>query len=186
MIIKLKRWGSQLIHPYFVWVFTSLFFSINGISQSDSIANRAIIKRNDSILRQRDIKDEFRLLIGLKPAPIIDSSKLKTRNLHLAVSPFVSYVLNEGGYVSAAFNASFYTSDSANTHFSTITLNGPYSLQKQLIASLISNIWTKNSAYYFLGDWRYFDYPTFTYGLGSNSTLSRRDSIDYRYIKFHQ
>jgi outer membrane protein assembly factor BamA len=38
----------------------------------------------------------------------------------------------------------------------------------------------------FVGDWRYYQFPTNTFGLGSHTTQADILSIDYSYLKFHQ
>jgi hypothetical protein len=158
--------------------------SIIGATYGATVWSRDSLYK-DSLRRQKDLRDVFHSILGIKEKPI-DSSKIKMRKLHLAVSPYVKYNVREGGVASLTFNATFYTADTGYSHFSSVKLTGPYSLEKQLILDAVTNIWTKNGNYNFLGDWRYSNYPTFTYGLGSNTSVNRRDSISYYYVKFHE
>ncbi len=37
-----------------------------------------------------------------------------------------------------------------------------------------------------LGDWRYYRYPSYTFGLGGNTPLSKEDPLNYSYVKVDQ
>jgi hypothetical protein len=83
-------------------------------------------------------------------------------------------------------NFSFYTSEISSTNLSVITINPLYSLQQQIIVPIISSIWLKNNKINILGDYRFYKYPSLTYGLGGRRLISQSDSVDYSYIKISQ
>ena len=49
-----------------------------------------------------------------------------------------------------------------------------------------SSIWTKNNHYNFIGDWRFFKYPQSTFGLGSNSSITAEDPMNYNFFRFYE
>ena len=57
---------------------------------------------------------------------------------------------------------------------------------KQIVIPVITNIWSKGNDFDFLGDYRYYTYPSVTYGLGGHTTLADADPIDYKYIRLYQ
>ncbi len=144
-------------------------------------ANR---KANDSLYKQEDFTDvAFRILhIKIKP----DTAKLKPGKLYLAVFPAVGYTTANSGTATVAANASFYMARLDSTNLSTILTYPLYSLYHQIIVPVISNVWTQNNDVNLLGDWRYYRYPSYTYGLGGNTSFSKDDQLNYSYIKVDQ
>jgi hypothetical protein len=51
---------------------------------------------------------------------------------------------------------------------------------------LHSNIWTPANRFNFQGDWYYYNYPQYTYGLGGNSPVTNADLMNYSVIKIHE
>ena len=86
-----------------------------------------------------------------------------------------------------ATNLSFYTGKSSNTNLSSISFNPTFSLTHgQILFPIISDVWSKQNKFDLLGDWRYYKYPTYTYGLGGHTKLENADMIDYSYIRVYQ
>jgi len=56
----------------------------------------------------------------------------------------------------------------------------------QIIFPIQADIWTKGNRYNIVTDWRYLKYPSFTYGLGGNTSTDSGYSIDYSYLRLHQ
>ena len=84
-------------------------------------------------------------------------------------------------------NLSFYTASAANTNISAIALNPAISLtHNQFLLPAVFNIWSPHNGVNFVGDVRYYIYPTYTYGLGSNTSLSNDNLINYSYIRVYQ
>ncbi|HTB32829.1 MAG TPA: hypothetical protein VK808_12430 [Bacteroidia bacterium] len=143
-------------------------------------------KKADSIEEQKDIGDVLRNLFKIKAPPGPDCTLEKPGKLLFSLAPAAGYTLEGGPIASVTINASLYTSDPANTNLSVFTFGGQYSLHNQLMLPVISDIWTKNNKYDLLGDWRYYSYPSKTYGLGSNTSLLLVDPTYYSYIKVYQ
>jgi hypothetical protein len=61
-----------------------------------------------------------------------------------------------------------------------------YSQYRQIIFPIQANIWTRNSAFNIIVDWRYLEYPSTTFGLGGHSDINNGYTINFNYIKLHQ
>ena len=143
-------------------------------------------KRTDSLAGQKDVGDVLRAIFKIKSTPFPDSTANKAGKLFFSLVPALGYTLEGGPIAILSSNASFYSSDPKSTYLSVFTFGGQYSLRNQLMIPIISNIWTKDNKYDLLGDWRFYKYPAYTYGLGANNSLTNEDAIVYSYIKFYQ
>jgi hypothetical protein len=143
-------------------------------------------RKADSLARQKDLADIFNTVFHRHVATGPDCSLEKPGHLFFSFSPALGYTLEGGPIAAATINASLYTADSKNTNLSVFTFGGEYSLREQVLIPIISNIWSKDNKYDWLGDWRYYSYPSETYGLGTNNSISRSDKTYYNYIKFYQ
>ncbi len=152
------------------------------VSTHDSLA----AKIADSLATQKDLADIFNTLIKRHPKSGPDNTLEKPGKLLFSVAPALGYTLEGGAISTLTINASFYTDDPLNTNLSVFTFGGEYSVHNQLMIPIISNIWSKDNKYDWLGDWRYYSYPSKTYGLGSDNSLSVVDPTYYSYIKFYQ
>jgi hypothetical protein len=140
----------------------------------------------DSLNKQKDIFDLFNKIFGAHISSKPDTLKLRPGKLYLALVPAVGYTLEGNWLANIAINTSFYTSNPNSTNLSTVTYGTQYDLNHQLTVPILSDIWLKNNTINLLGDWRYYIYPSYTYGLGGNTLLSNADLIDYSYIRFYQ
>jgi len=152
------------------------------LSSQDSL----VIKKADSIVRQKDLADIFyrTFKINAKKGP--DSALEKAGKLFFSFAPALGYTLEGGPIAVATVNASFYTQTPDSTNLSVFTFGGEYSLHNQVLVPIISNIWTKDNKYDWLGDWRYYSYHAETYGLGTDNFLSREDATYYSYVRIYQ
>jgi hypothetical protein len=134
---------------------------------------------------QIDIADEFRKIFRLKN-DIKDTIIKKPGKLYLSFLPGIGYAILTGLTAVATTNLSFYTSKGDSANISTIQGLVEYGQNKQLVNSVISSIWTKKNRINFLGDWRYYNYSSYTYGLGGESLSSDADLIYYDYLRINQ
>lgn len=131
---------------------------------------------------QKDITDVFRSVFHRPPAvPKSDSLILKPA---FTVVPAIGYTLQSRLVGTLSGNCAFRTDPSAR--ISTITASVAYSQNKQFTMPVLSSIWTKNNRYNFVGDVRYFKYPQSTFGLGSASSLSEEDPMNYQFFRFSE
>jgi len=116
-----------------------------------------------------------------------DNSKIRPGKLLFAAVPAVGYTIQTGVTAIIAMNLSFYSGPANTTNLSSIALNPAYSLDHhQFLLPVIFNVWTKDNKLNLVGDWRYYKYPTYTYGLGGHTTLSDADLVDYSYSRIYQ
>ncbi len=112
---------------------------------------------------------------------------IKPGKLLFAIFPAVGYTIQTGATAIVAMNLSFLNGRSDSTNLSTIAINPAMSLQyNQYLLPVISDIWSKNNKFDFLGDWRFYKYPTYTYGFGGHTSIADADLIDYSYIRIYQ
>ena len=161
-------------------------FSSLLLYQFETSANVTYTYLGDSV-KQVDVGDVCNKLLhtsfGKKP----DSLRVKPGKLLYACLPGVGYTLVTGLTFVVSNNVSFYTGNYKSTYLSSITTNAEFSLQRgQIIIPIESNIWSKNNNFNFLGDSRFLNYPSYTYGLGGHSSLKNADLIDYSYIRVYQ
>lgn len=150
-------------------------------------SSRRYLKLPDSNRnKQEDAMDMIAKVVKVREKEPIDSESLKPGKILVSVFPAVGYSLSNGVTFILATNFSFYTSNPNNTNLSVITFNPLYSLKHQAILPLISSIWLKDDKINLLGDYRFYQYPSLTYGLGGKRLLSQSDSVDYSYIKISQ
>lgn len=136
---------------------------------------------------QEDIMDVVRKIVKAKyDHDFDDSAKLKPWVFYPAIFPAVGYTLVNGGTATVSGNVSFYTDSIDVTNLSTITISPLVSTDHQFTIPVISTLWSKNNRFNFLGDWRFYKYPSYTYGLGGHTSLSNADMIDYSYINVLQ
>jgi hypothetical protein len=113
--------------------------------------------------------------------------KTKTSKVFYAGLPGVGYKIVTSVAAVASINASFYLGKSSDTYLSSVTTYSEYSFKyHQVIVPIISNIWSKENNYNWLGDLRYYHYPSYTYGLGGYSVLANADPVSYSYLRIYQ
>ncbi len=149
------------------------------VAKHDTLTGKSLPRQ----YRQKDFPDLIIELFRLRTKHSQDSVP-KPGKLLWAVFPVAGYALQSGGVAILASNISWYSAEGAN--LSNITFNPEYSFMKQTILPFTSSIWTAGNEFNFLGDWRFYKYPSYTYGLGSHTLLNKVDTIDYSFFKFDQ
>ncbi len=135
---------------------------------------------------QKDIVDVFKTTFHKKTEQRTDSFEHKAGKLHFSVIPAAAYTLMTRSAVVLAANVAFYTDDTDHANLSLINTSLAYTQNRQIIFPLHSSIWTKGNKYNLLGDWRYYDYPQYTYGLGGHSSKTNADALQYSYITLRE
>jgi hypothetical protein len=166
-----------------------LSFSFAGISSAQTKAihgnsDEAVHNRDSiNVSGQTDIRDVLtkELKLNIKP----DSLKMKGDGPFFSVIPMVGYSLMSGIVGVISTSTSFYTGEERN-RFSNILLNAFYSQYNQFWTIANSNIFIEKRKLHLFGDWRYYKFPTHTYGLGSNSSFSDQLDVQFSYIRFYQ
>ena len=140
------------------------------IAQSANLAANtkdSIKKQDSSRYKQEDVMDVIAKVVKIREKEPVDSKKLKPGKVYASVFPGIGYGLSNGLTFVIGANFSFYTHDLSATNLSTITFNPIYSLKQQIILPFISSIWLKDNTINIVGDYRFYQYPSLTYGLGA-------------------
>ena len=162
-----------------------LFSVLMGAQPVDSTFRTPKFFSYDS-LHQTDMVDVGRSIFRKKTPTRIDTSSSKESHVHVSVLPAIGYSLQTGFAAILSANVAFYNGANESQNISTIVTSFTYSQYKQYILPLLTNIWSKNGKYNFQSEWRYLKYPSFTYGLGTNTSLENGYMIDYSYLRMHQ
>lgn len=134
---------------------------------------------------QKDLSDIVGQWLGHPPKKQVNPDSIDKGKLYISVFPAIGYTLQTKLAAIIAGNVAFYTAP-GNTNLSAITSSIAFTQNKQFTLPVQYNIWTKNNACNFQGDWRYYKYPQQTFGLGSDNSLSNDGNlIDYSYIRFY-
>ena len=135
---------------------------------------------------QMDILDYLKIITHKTHTTKADTSRQKSFGPFIAPFLYPGYTLVTQFIIGLAANVSFFTYSGNDRKISSILLDNYYSQQNQYVSTISSNIWTKDAKFNLLGDWRYLNFPTNTFGLGSKSTLSNQDPVNYMYVRFYE
>lgn len=151
-------------------------------------ADSALLRKQSSppAVSQQDLTDVIVKLLDINHGVRADTASNSSHKVHISAIPAAGYTMLTGLAGIIAANGAFNIGGPATSKVSTILTSITYSQYKQIILPLQSNIWTRNNKYNISTDWRYLNYPSYTYGLGGRSKLSNVDSIDYSYVRFYQ
>jgi outer membrane protein assembly factor BamA len=100
--------------------------------------------------------------------------------------PYPGYSLATGFAGVLPINISFYSNAKERSELSFFNSNFQYTQYKQIIAFSLSNLFFGHDKWELIGDWRYYNFPTYTYGLGSTSTLADEDRINYSQVRIYE
>ena len=156
-------------------------------AQSDILTSKAVVKTDTAASSywtgtpQKDVGDIWRQL--LRKEPKIEKADKKSFNM---VIPSVSYSIATGFMVVATNNIVLFLDKNDQTNRSTILSQAVYSQKNQVFFISNSNIWLPKRRLNLLGDYRFYKFPTATYGLGGFTQNSDELYIDYRHVRVYQ
>jgi hypothetical protein len=111
-------------------------------------------------------------------------------HLQIGVFPAIGYTLQTGFAVVVSANVVVYKKNrlakDSSLLPSTFSTSLSYSQKNQIILPLQATFYFNNNNTILISDWRYLKYPTYTYGLGMNTTPQDTTFLNYQYGKFHQ
>ena len=162
-------------------VFISLFIPCCLSAQTTLWKNLPI----DSLKDLTDIINEIRRKDVRK--------EMEERNKHhiqIGVFPAIGYTLQTGFAVVVSANAVIYkkhrSAKDSTSLPSTISASISYSQKEQVILPIQATLYFNNNKTILISDYRYLKYPTYTFGLGPNTTPQDSTLLNYKYFKFHQ
>jgi outer membrane protein assembly factor BamA len=167
--------------------FLFIFYCSDAHAQNSAVKinNKELSNQNTLVIdssKQRDLADEIYKLLGknelLKKAE-------HPKKINFSVIPAIGYTLTTGFAFDLTGNAAFYTSKSHTENLSAIVTDLAFDTKKQKLLVTRSEIWADQNDYKFVSDIRVENFPTETYGLGTNTTTAQTNDIDYDYLKFY-
>ncbi|MGP8215974.1 MAG: hypothetical protein ACLQQ4_10455 [Bacteroidia bacterium] len=162
------------------------FFAIPAYCQVTSIPGDTA-KKKPELPQQEDVIDIAKKILKIKlNHQKEDSAKLQPWVIYPAMFPAIGYTLVNGGTATIAGNISFYTDSINKTNLSSVYIAPLASTDHQYTIPIIGTVWTKDNQFNILSDWRYYKYPSYTYGLGGFTTLQKADLINYSYVQIIQ
>jgi len=179
---------------FFTLLLAFAFFSAQGQTPKPKSGDFGAVKKDsiyfamrnaDSLRDQVDAIDIVYHVLRLKEKRTPDTAGKRLRKVYYSVLPGVSYAVQSAFGIATAANISFYTVYSKDENLSSITLTPTYTLYNQFFVALVSNVWSPDNEYNSLGDYRFYRYPSVTYGLGGNTPASDATRIDYSYFRFY-
>ena len=153
--------------------------------KSDTALSTKPAIKMDSLQNKKDIIDVFVKGLHIKNNTQRDVTKKEGLGPYVSIFPAVGYILASGIVGALASNVAFFT-DKEKNKISSVLIGIFYSQYNQSWSIINSNIFLKKEKFIFVGDWRYYKFPTVTYGLGSNSVPGDADNIDYYYLKLYE
>ncbi len=135
--------------------------------------------------KEKDLIDVAEKLLG-KPILKRDTAKKEAGKIYFSGSPSIGYSLSSGWAGLVVANGAFYTGVDKAAKLSNVYVDALYTQQKQTVVHLQSNIWTKGNRFNIVNDWRYYDYPQKTYGLGGNTNLNNYANQAFKYLRLYQ
>jgi outer membrane protein assembly factor BamA len=118
-----------------------------------------------------------------------DNAERNNQHIQIGVLPAVGYTLETGFAAVVSANAVIYKKhrkEGDSSAPSTIIASLSYSEKNQIIFPFQAVLYFNNNKTIWVSDWRYMKYPSYTYGLGMNTSPADQDLLDFQYLKFHQ
>jgi len=133
-------------------------------------------------VKEKDLNDVFRAVFS-KNYQAVKTDSIG-RNMIASFFPAVGYSLQTKAAATLTGNIVFRASP--NSKISAITTSMGYTERRQFTVPIVSNIWTADNRWLFVGDSRFYVYPQSTYGLGSSSDTSARQHMSYNLLRISE
>jgi len=132
--------------------------------------------------RQKDLNDVLQSIFTKN----YKTSRVDT----IGRKPIISFVPAVGYSLQTSFAATLTGNivfrSSPDSKVSAITTSMGFTQRKQFTLPIVSNIWSRNNKFLFLGDARFYIYPQSTFGLGSGSNIKDEDPMRYDLFRFSE
>jgi len=143
------------------------------------------LNRRDSAKQQLDLIDLSRRVFHPRHNKADSNTYRKPSRLHLSAIPAAGYTLQTGFAGILSGNAAFYTDDPEVVRLSTLSTSIEYTQKGQILFPIQASIWFDKNKYNFVTDWRLYQYPQSTFGLGGRSRASQEYVIQYNYLRLY-
>ncbi len=164
-------------HYKSAYFFIFFVFSLN-VSAQVSTTLPPATKVTDTV-KQTDVIDILVKLLKIKSSA---DGRQVAKKANFSVVPNVGYSLTTGYLADISGNVGFYTSaDHAHQNLSDLDEDLDYDSKNQKVALIRGEIWGSNNNYKLVTDVRWEQFPEDTYGLGTLTTESKANHIDFKY-----
>jgi len=165
------------IHFHTIQLILSLVFLQTPVSaqKKDSAETYAI---------RRDVVDVYNVVFHRKNVVRTDTVRKIPGKLYPAFFINPGYATQSGFDINLTSETAIYLSKSAN--ISSVLTYISFTQKKQVLIPIESNIFTKDNAWNFQGNWYYLKYPVPTYGLGNHTTNDNRINLDFNTLRINE
>jgi hypothetical protein len=178
---------KQLKYLLSVLAVLSFFKASSLQNQEGVILSKKIIHHRDTTgidsASQKDIIDVIQKILDKTTSP---EKRKSPKKANFSIIPYAGYTLSTGFTADISGNAVFYTSTAHNENLSVLAADVGYDSKSQKTFLTRSEIWTDDNTYKVVTDLRWQRYPTDTYGLGTFTTLSKDNDIDFDYLRVYE
>lgn len=142
----------------------------------------------DSTIRvkQIDVKDVIKKLFSKDEDLKKTNFEPITKDNSFALLPSFNYSIVTGFAAGINTVQNFRLKHDSITRQSNIRTFSLYSQFKQFSAIVNTNIWTRGNKINFLGDYRFYKFPSITFGLGGKTTYDDANLVDYSHLRIYQ
>lgn len=161
---------------------------VNGQIETDTSDSIEMTKQKKMLYykSQRDLIDLGMKVVGKNPQQRLKDPETLNAELKVSLGPIVEYTLSTGFTGGIAASGAFSTSSSGSTNVSSVLFAAKYTQKKQFLLPIQTSFWLPGNKFYFIGDWRYLNYPQNTYGFGGYTTANDVSTVAYKYIRFYE
>ena len=181
---KMNRTGKLFVIAYF------FLSSLCASAQIEKVTIDSVQTAENNELQyyknQRDLIDLAMKVIHKDPDQRLKNPEKLDSKLKVSLGPILEYTLSTGFTGGTAASGAFSTSSSIPTNVSSILFAVKYTQKKQFLLPIQTSVWLPGNKFYFIGDWRFLNYPQDTYGFGGYTTTNNLSTVAYKYIRFYE
>lgn len=179
------------MNRFLIILLTSYFccsVCVNAQNKTDTPDSAQMDKQQELLYyeRQRDLIDLGMIIIHKDLKGRLKNPETLNSKLKVSVGPIIEYTLSTGFTGGISAGGAFSTGVLQPTNVSSILLAVKYTQKKQFLLPVQTSVWLPGNKFYFIGDWRYFNYPQNTYGFGGYTTTNDVSTVAYKYIRFYE
>lgn len=176
------------LHFFFIiFISCCVLLPAPSLAQTDSLLppqDSIYMVKNDTVA-QSPAADVIELLIRWFKVDSTNKNR-SAKKVQFSFLPAAAAVPGGGAAIVTSLNAAFYLGDRASTNLSTADFTPVITTTGKLLMSLRSTIWLKNNKATIFTETRYFKYPDYTWGIGSNTAEDNRSDLNFEYLRYYQ
>ena len=136
---------------------------------------------------QKDLKDVLKDLFGSKSRPKDTISIIgNPMTLSVSILPGIAYNPANGVVLGVSTSLSRFLGNPSDTKISALNAAVSITSKSQLKFSIQSIINTNKNNWSLQGDWRFWKYSQYTYGLGTQTVPGDAENMEFNFIRFNE